>query len=142
MADHKILIVLFDSLRPDVVSAGQMPALNEFVGQGSHWPHSSCVFPSATRVNSAALGSGTYPGTHGLVVNKLFDHAVFPDRIIHTGRWADVERAERVYGGRFISAPSLGEQLAAHQKRMAVISSGSSRNHPHGQSPGRRAQPG
>ncbi len=125
MSRRRILIALFDGLRPDLVTEEFMPVLARFVAGSCVFPESRCVFPSSTRVNSTALGSGCHPGAHGVVANKYFDGRVFTDRLLHTGDLDHVQRAEKIYGSRFVTAPSLGDTLAANGLRFAVVASGS-----------------
>lgn len=121
----RILMVVFDGLRPDLVTPERMPVLSKFLSGACRYTNSRCVFPSSTRVNAAAFGAGSVPGVTGLTANKLFDPAVFPDRIMHTGRFEHVARAERAHGGNFINAPTLGDALKAQGLTFAVIGSGS-----------------
>jgi hypothetical protein len=55
----------------------------------------------------------------------LFDPKVFSDKLMQTGLHDHMVRAEQAYGGRFVSAPSLGDMLADHGLKVAVVSSGS-----------------
>ncbi|MBI4081754.1 MAG: alkaline phosphatase family protein [Candidatus Lambdaproteobacteria bacterium] len=120
----EFLIVVFDGLRPDLITPGLMPNLARFQAGGSAFPLSRAVFPSATRVNATALVTGAVPGVHGIVANKFFDPRVFPDRAIDTAQHTELEAAEQAWG-RLVTAPSLGELLAEAGQRMAVVSSGS-----------------
>ena len=121
----RVLIVVFDGLRPDLVTPAHMPVLADFVHSGCRFPNSRCVFPSATRVNSAALGAGAYPSETGLVGNLFYDPAVFSDRVIHTGKREHIEKAEAAYAGRFIDGDTLGDVLAANGLEFVVVGSGS-----------------
>lgn len=121
----RILIVVFDGLRPDLITPERMPALADFVKSGCLFANSRCVFPSSTRVNSAALGAGSYPDRTGLISNKYFDPTVFTDRIIHTGNLAHIEKAETAYSGGLIAGRTLGDVLAANGLDFVVLGSGS-----------------
>jgi len=121
----RILIIVFDGLRPDLVTPERMPSLSKFIAIGTRFVNSSCVFPSETRVNSAALGAGSHPSVTGLVANKLYDPAVFDNRIMDTGMLKHVEQAEAVYSGRFVTTTTLGDELANHGLDFVVLSSGS-----------------
>ena len=120
----EFLIVVFDGLRPDLITPDLMPNLARFRDAGSAFPLSRAVFPSATRVNAATLATGAVPGVHGIVANKFFDPRAFSDRAINTAQHAQLEAAGRAWG-RLVTAPSLGELLAQAGRRMAVVSSGS-----------------
>lgn len=121
----EFLIVVFDGLRPDLITPELMPNLARFREGGSAFPLSRAVFPSATRVNATALVTGAVPGVHGIVANKFFDPRAFSDRAIDTAQHTQLEAAGRAWG-RLVTAPSLGELLAQTGRRMAVVSSGSS----------------
>lgn len=124
-ARPRVLIVVFDGLRPDLVTPERMPALAGFIDAGCRFVNSRCVFPSATRVNSAALGAGSFPSETGLVANLFFDPAVYSDRVIHTGKREHIEKAEAAYAGRFIDGDTLGDVLAANGLEFVVVGSGS-----------------
>jgi len=68
--DHVIVLIL-DGLRPDLVSAATMPFVNKLQQQSVLFPNACSVFPSATRVCSGSLTTGTYPTAHGLAENSL-----------------------------------------------------------------------
>ena len=121
----RFAIFVFDALRRDMITAAQMPNLRRFIDEGCDFPSSRCVFPSATRVNAAALACGAVPASTGVVANQLFDARVYADKLFHTGRHDDMQAAERAYGGGFVTAPTLGELLAVHGASLAVVSSGS-----------------
>lgn len=126
MTSHPLfLIIVLDGMRRDMVTPELMPNLAAFRAAGSDFVKSRSVFPSETRVNSAALGSGCTPGRHGVVANQFFDSRLYAERLFHTGEFEDIARAEAVFAGRFITAPSLGETVAAAGLSMAVVGSGS-----------------
>jgi len=54
----RFLIVVFDSLRPDSLSANQTPNLYEFCRGGAVFSKSRAVFPTLTRVNKVSLVTG------------------------------------------------------------------------------------
>ena len=116
---------IFDGLRRDMITPETAPNLRAFIDEGADFPSSRCVFPSATRVNTAAMACGATPGVTGIVANKFFDPAVFSDKLIHTGLLDHVVEAERAYAGRYVSAPSLGDMLAAQGMKLAVVSTAS-----------------
>ncbi len=120
-----LLVVVLDGMRRDLIDHANMPVLRRFMDQGVDCPESSSVFPSATRVNSAALGSGATPGRNGIISNKYFDPGVAGGRMIHTGLFPDIEAAEAAYDGGYVTTTTLGEAIADAGLRMAVVSSGS-----------------
>jgi len=134
-ADPKFIIVVFDGLRRDMITPELAPTLTEFLMAGSDFPLSRSVYPSATRVNAAALSAGASPQNTGIIANKFYHSDVFEDQVIHTGKFAHASAAASGFGGRFLEAKTLGECVAGAGKKMAVVSSGSGGTtyllHPH-----------
>jgi len=121
----RFVIFVFDALRRDMITAEHMPHLRRFIDEGCDFPSSRCVFPSETRVNAASLACGAMPAATGVVANKFFDGRVFADKLFHTAKHDDMQAAEQAYGGRFVTAPTLGELLADAGRSLAVVSTGS-----------------
>jgi arylsulfatase A-like enzyme len=119
----RFLIVVFDSLRPDRLSANQTPNLYEFCRNGVVFSKSRAVFPTLTRVNKVSLVTGTTPSNHGVLFNMFYDPAVFQDRIVDIGDMDDVLAAD-AGGHRLITAPTLGEILARSGRKLAAVHTG------------------
>ena len=62
----KIVVVVFDGLRPDMVTADLMPHLHAFANQSRWFREARSVFPSMTRVATASIATGAPPAVHGL----------------------------------------------------------------------------
>jgi len=125
MSDNKVLVVVFDGLRPDMVTAELMPHLRRFADAHSVFPRSRAVFPSETRVNAAALVTGQRPDMHGLVANAFHAAEVFADHAINTSKMEHLVAADRAWNGRLLTAPSLGERLHTQGKTLATVSTAS-----------------
>jgi predicted AlkP superfamily pyrophosphatase or phosphodiesterase len=120
---NKTLIVFFDGLRPDYITAEQMPNLHAFSQKACFSKNHHSVFPTVTRVNSASYATGSYPGTHGLLGNAIYIPQVEAARSIGTG-YDDLSKIPAATNGPVLTAPSLGELLEAAGERMMVFSSG------------------
>jgi hypothetical protein len=124
-AASKVVVVVFDGLRPDMVTAASMPHLHAFA-TGSRWfREARSVFPSMTRVATASIATGAPPAVHGIVGNSFYYPAVTRDFILDTSRQDDIALAERVLGGPLIDAETFADRLAAHGKTLAVVHAGS-----------------
>ena len=123
--EKRILVVVLDGLRPDLVTPESMPFLDALRARGARPGRFHSVFPTATRVNAAALGAGASPAATGVVANRFMLPEVYEDRIFHTGKRDHVAAAERRFGGRFVESDTLGEALARHGLSLAVVCSGS-----------------
>src|SRR3989449_2008457 len=120
-----VIVFVVDGLRPDAITAEDTPTLFRLRTEGVDFTRGHAVFPTVTRVNAAALGTGMQPGTSGILGNQLFVPAVDPRRAFDTGDYRNLLALDRVTGGRVVSARTLGERLAARGLRLAAVSSGS-----------------
>ena len=85
------------------------------------------MFPTSTRVNTAALVTGTYPARHGIVGNSMFVSGVNPQAPFDTGDFRQLMRLEEV-DGRVVTVPTLGEILQRSGRRLVTVSSGTTGN--------------
>lgn len=122
-SQNKTLIVFFDGLRPDYITAEQMPNLFAFKQKAAFGKHHHSVFPTVTRVNSTSYATGSYPGTHGILGNAIYIPEVAAGKAIGTG-YGDLSKIPAATGGPLLTAKSLGEVLAEAGQQMMVFSSG------------------
>jgi predicted AlkP superfamily pyrophosphatase or phosphodiesterase len=123
--DIRTLIVFFDGLRPDYITAEAMPNLYAFSKAGSYGKQHHSVFPTVTRVNASSYSSGSYPGTHGLMGNTVYFPAVDSKKGLNTGDYSDLNKIMAATNGHLLTAVTLGEVLQKAGKKMMVFSSGS-----------------
>jgi predicted AlkP superfamily pyrophosphatase or phosphodiesterase len=121
----KTLIVFFDGLRPDYITAEAMPNLYAFKKQGAYGKQHHSVFPTVTRVNSSAYSTGSYPAKTGLMGNTVYFPEVDKTKGLNTGDAEDLNRITKATNGKLLTTITLGEVLQAAGKRMMVFSSGS-----------------
>lgn len=120
----RTLIVFFDGLRPDYITAEGMPNLYAFSKRASYGKAHHSVFPTVTRVNATSYATGSYPGTHGLMGNSVYFPQVSTTKSLNTGDAAELNAISKALDGHLITAVSLGEVLKQHGKDMMVFSSG------------------
>lgn len=120
----RTLIVFFDGLRPDYITAEGMPNLYAFSKRASYGKAHHSVFPTVTRVNATSYATGSYPGTHGLMGNSVYFPQVSTTKSLNTGDAAELNAISKALDGHLITAVSLGEVLKQHGKEMMVFSSG------------------
>ena len=118
--------MLFDGLRPDVVTPERMPALHRFLGSARRFTGASSVFPSITRVCATAIGTGAPPAVNGIIHNGFPDPAAREGRFLDTALADDMRRAAAYHGPSFIAAPRFADALAQAGRRFALVHSGSS----------------
>lgn len=124
-ARRLVLVLVVDGLRPDSITAEDTPTLFRLRAEGVDLVNSHAVFPTVTRVNAAAIATGTQPGTNGLVGNQMFVPAVDERRAFDTGNHRNFLALDRATGGRVLQTPTLAERLHARGLRLAGVSSGS-----------------
>lgn len=120
-----VLVFVVDGLRPDSITAEDTPTLFRLRAEGVDLVNSHAVFPTVTRVNAAAIATGTQPGTNGLVGNQMFVPAVDARRAFDTGNYRNFLTLDQATGGRVLQAPTLAERLHARGLMLAGVSSGS-----------------
>ncbi len=110
---RRVVVVVFDGMRRDLVSEENTPALVRFAERAQSFAAHRSVFPSATRVVSASFATGCYPARHELQGNSL---ALLEEGrlIYHDTGHPDFLQHKRRATGRSLAVPTLAERLAPH----------------------------
>lgn len=119
------LVIVVDGLRPDYVTPELMPRLAALAQRGTVFTAHHSVFPTVTRVNASSFVTGSYPETHGLMGNSVHFPGIDPRRVFNTGSRENLLEIEAA-AGPVLTAPSLGEILERHGRKLLVVSSGTS----------------
>jgi arylsulfatase A-like enzyme len=119
------MVLVIDGLRPDSITAQETPNLWRLRQEGVNFLNGHSVFPTVTRVNATAIGSGTYPDRNGILGNRIYIPVVDPNHAFVNDDHRNLLRMNDVTGGNMVLVKSLGEILADRGKRLAVVSSGS-----------------
>lgn len=118
------LLVVFDGLRPDMMTAEATPNLTRFAAMGTRFTRARSVFPSETRVCTASVTTGCQPRRHGLIANR-FAHPADRSRIVDTGDQAALRAMQRDLDEDLLGVPTLGDILLNAGRDFVVLSSGS-----------------
>ena len=70
------IVFVLDGLRPDAINAADTPVLFKLQTEGVNFTNSHSIFPTVTRVNATALGTGMYPARNGIMSNNIYVPAV------------------------------------------------------------------
>jgi predicted AlkP superfamily pyrophosphatase or phosphodiesterase len=119
------LVLVLDGLRPDSITEQETPNLWRLREEGVNFQNGHAVFPTVTRANAAAIGTGVYPDRNGIFGNSLYVRQVDPNRSFSNDDHKNLLRLDAATGERMVLAKTLGEILAEHGKTLAVVSSGS-----------------
>jgi phosphonoacetate hydrolase len=121
----RVVVVVFDGLRPDMVTPDRMPALAAFADQGLWFREARSVFPSVTRVATSSIASGAPPAVHGVVGNAFLFPEVTREHVFDTTSPDDLALARARLGDGLVTAETLGDRLAAAGLSFAVVHTGS-----------------
>ncbi len=121
----KTLVIFVDGLRPDYITAEQMPHVHQLMTAGVQSLNHHPVFPSVTRVNATSFATGSYPQRHGILGNTIYLPRVNPNQGVNTGNSRELIAADSALGGQLIQVPTIGEILSVQGLNYAVFSTGS-----------------
>jgi len=69
---HNVILFIPDGLRPESVNPAVAPTFARLRDQGVRFTNSHSIFPTLTMVNSAAMGTGHFPGDMGNFANTVY----------------------------------------------------------------------
>lgn len=69
---NKVIIFVWDGMRPDSINATDTPNLYAMTKSGSYFNDNHSTYPTFTMMNSASLATGSFPGTTGFYGNTLW----------------------------------------------------------------------
>lgn len=135
---RRAMIIGLDGLRPDTLRLDLMPTLAELIGHGTRLADHHAVYPTHTRVIVSSLATGAAPGRHGIVANVFRTSEAANGGLVNTADAEHLAALDMATGNRTIQAPTLGDILDAHDKRLAIAATSSpgagilwNRLHPH-----------
>lgn len=118
----RVLIVIFDALRPEFVTSELMPNLSAFADRGARFLNARSTFPTETRVNQSAVTTGCMPWRHGIVGNKFVANDLQSELLVNSG---DDQMLEATFAaGPVLKKPNIGQRLTAAGKQYAALSAG------------------
>lgn len=127
----RVVVVVLDGLRRDMISPATTPALASFAGMATVFSAHRSVFPSATRVVSACFATGCLPARHGLAGNSIAlmeDGRLIPHDVGRPDFMDDLRRIR----GYCLAVPTLSERLAQNGQEAMLfsnVSPGAARAH-------------
>jgi phosphonoacetate hydrolase len=122
---ERVILVVFDGLRPDLVRADTTPNLHRFRERGACFVQARSLFPSMTRVCASSIATGAPPAVHGIVGNTFFCQEVDPHRPLDLDKIEDFRRFADA-GLPALTAPTFADVLATAGKRLAIVHGGTS----------------
>jgi predicted AlkP superfamily pyrophosphatase or phosphodiesterase len=117
--------MVWDGLRPDMITERITPNLSRLAAGGVRFSDSHAVFPTVTRANSASIATGALPATHGIPGNSFYAPALDAARALATSNATHLGRLAAHRGGRLLTCETLADRLARVGGRTVVVSTGS-----------------
>lgn len=111
-AEHVVLVV-WDGMRPDFVSAQYTPTLYELAQKGTFFANHHPVYVSSTEVNGTALATGCYPNRSGIIANSEYRPEIGWLGPNATEGLEMIRRGDMATGGKYIRVPTVAEILQA-----------------------------
>ena len=111
---HRVVVVVFDGMRPDFISAENTPNLMKLAEGGVFFAHHHPVYVSSTEVNGTAMATGTYPARSTVIANVDYRPRIDGQLPINVEVPAIIRKGDEVSGGRYIEAPTVAEILHSH----------------------------
>ncbi len=119
-AERHVVLIVWDGMRPDFVSAEHTPNLWKLGEKGVTFAHHHASYLSATIVNGAAMATGRYPSHDGVIANYLYRPSIDLWHWIDAGNPAVIRKGDEVSGGKYLGAPTVTEILHRAGRRTAI----------------------
>ena len=117
---RRVVVVVWDGMRPDFVTPENTPALWKLAQEGVSFRNNHAVYPSATHVNGAALLTGVYPDHSGLAVNYDYRPDIDDKKFVSTEQPAVVRKGDEISGGKYLAVPTIAELVRASGGRTVI----------------------
>ncbi len=118
--DRHVVIVVWDGMRPDFVSAETTPILWKLAQGGVTFRNHHAVYLTATHVNGTAIETGMYPGHSGLIANYDYRPDIEKTKFVSTEQTRVINKGDAISSGHYLSVPTLAEMVRAAGGRTAV----------------------
>src|SRR5256885_4114807 len=104
-----VVVVVWDGMRPDLISEKNTPALWKLAHEGVIFRNHHAVYPSATNVNGTALVTGVYPNRSGIIANHVYRPDIDSKHSVDVETPAVVVKGDELSGGKYIAVPTVAE---------------------------------
>lgn len=109
-AEH-VVVLVWDGMRPDYVSAQYTPTLNELARRGTFFQNHHSSYVTSTEVNGAVLATGMFPGHSGILANIQYRPELNWLSPYGTENLDAIRRGDLLTDGRYLGAATIAEIL-------------------------------
>ncbi len=107
-----IVVVVWDGMRPDLISSGNAPTLSALARAGVIFKRNHAAYPSSTNVNGAVLATGVTPGHNGVIANLEFRPSIDPTKPFDTSDFPALDGNPEI-NAKHLAGPTIAEILQA-----------------------------
>jgi Type I phosphodiesterase / nucleotide pyrophosphatase len=123
---ERACLMVWDGLRPDLVTPDLTPHLWQLAAEGVWFERSRAVYPSLTRANSPAISTGCRPGKAGVPGNTFLLRAEDGSLASHSsGDVASLQRLAEADGRPVLLVDTLADRVHRGGGSTVVVGSGS-----------------
>jgi arylsulfatase A-like enzyme len=120
---HRVVVVVWDGMRPDFVGEQNTPALWRLAQNGVTFRNHHAVYLGATNVNGTAIATGVYPARSGLIANREFRPKIDNQNPIDVEAASAVKKGDELSGGKYIATPTVAELVERSGGRAVIAAS-------------------
>ena len=114
------MIVVWDGMRPDLVTPENAPTLCQLGQAGVIFRNHHAVYLSATHVNGTAIETGMYPEHSGLIANYDYRPRIEKKKFVSTEQASVIQKGDELSHGKYLKVPTLAELVRRSGGRTAV----------------------
>ncbi len=118
-----VVVVVWDGMRPDLVSEKTTPTLWRLAQRGVTFANHHSIFPTSTEVNGTGIGTGVYPDRNGLLANREYRPSINSVTAVDTGEQPVIQKGDAVSDGHYLALPTIAEIVQRAGQHAAIVGS-------------------
>lgn len=122
-AKRKVVLVVWDGMRPDFVTSQYAPTLAMLADSGVFFSKHHSTYPTATQVNGTVLATGVHPARSGLLANREYRPAIRLEAPVDTAVDEILRKGEELAAGKYLAVPTIAETIRAAGRTVVVAGS-------------------
>ncbi len=122
--NRHVVVVVWDGMRPDFINAKNTPTLWALAQEGVTFQNHHSVFVSSTEVNGTALGTGSHPGTSGVMANKEYRPGINASKSVALEDLEVIRKGDAISHDRYLQVATVAEILRAQKPALNTTIAG------------------
>ncbi len=118
--ERHVVIVVWDGMRPDLVTPENAPTLCQLAETGVTFRNHHAVYLSATHVNGTAIETGMYPEHSGLIANYDYRPGIEKEKFVSTEQAKVIDKGDAISHGKYLAVPTIAELVRRSGGRTAI----------------------